>query len=100
MFDGEKNYYEMTFKNKGGLVMPVILKLNYKDGSTEIKRIPAEIWRKNEQEVTKVFTLNKELSSVELDPFKETADVNTSNNTFPRQEETNKFDDFVNKSAD
>jgi hypothetical protein len=100
LFDGEKNYYEMTFKNKGGLVMPVILKLNYKDGSTEIKRIPAEIWRKNEQEVTKVFTLNKELSSVELDPFKETADVNTSNNTFPRQEETNKFDDFVNKSAD
>ena len=66
--------------------MPVILQFNYRDGSSEIKRIPAEIWRQNETEVTKVFVLDKEIENVVLDPFKETADVNEANNHFPPKE--------------
>jgi len=87
----KQNFYEVQLKNHGGLVMPVILQFNYRDGSSEIKRIPAEIWRHNEKEVTKVFVLNKELENVVLDPFKETADVNEANNHFPPKEITSDF---------
>ena len=72
---GDKNYYELTFSNQGGLVMPIILEWTYEDGSTEIDRIPVQIWRKNEAEVTKVFVKDKVVTSVVLDPYKETADI-------------------------
>ncbi len=77
-----RNMYEITFSNKGGLVMPIILEWKYKDGTTEIERIPAQIWRKNENKITKVFVKTKEVASVKLDPFRETADTDESNNTY------------------
>ncbi len=79
---GSKNYYELYFSNKGGLVMPIILEWTFKDGTKEVDRIPAEIWRKNEQNVKKVFVKNKEVQSVKLDPYKETADINEANNSW------------------
>jgi hypothetical protein len=79
---GNKNFYELYFTNKGGLVMPLIIEWTYKDGSKEIDRIPAEIWRKNEKNVAKTFVKNKEVKSVRLDPYKETADIDETNNTW------------------
>ncbi len=76
------NYYEVAFSNIGGMVMPVIVKFEYSDGSEEIKRIPAEIWRKYNDHVTKVFVTKKEVRHITLDPFLETADVDTRNNTW------------------
>ena len=73
----------MTFKNNGGLITPIILEWTYKDGSKEIEKIPAEIWRKNELEVTKLFVKDKEVDNVVFDPYKELSDVNTKNNAFP-----------------
>ncbi len=90
-----KNYYEITFKNEGGLVMPIIIEFNYTDGSSEIRRIPAEIWRMNENEVTKVFVTEKEVKTIQLDPFLETADVAVENNVFPKKESNSRFDDFT-----
>lgn len=80
---GDKNYYELTFKNKGGLVTPVILEWTYTDGSKETERIPVEIWRKNERTFTQVFVKDKTVKSVKLDPWRETADVDETNNTKP-----------------
>lgn len=80
---GDKNYYELKFSNKGGLVMPVILEWTFEDGTTEIERIPVEIWRKNENAFTKVFVKEKEVTGIRLDPFKETADIDESNNNWP-----------------
>jgi hypothetical protein len=80
---GNKHYYELYFRNNGGLVMPLILEWTYADGTQEVERIPAEIWRKNESAVTKVFVKNKPVASIRLDPFRETADVDTSNNEMP-----------------
>lgn len=77
-----KHMYELTFSNKGGLVMPIILEWKYKDGSTEIERIPAQIWRKNENKITKSFIKNKEVASVKLDPYKETVDIDEANNSY------------------
>ncbi len=94
------NFYEVKLKNDGGLVMPVILQFNYRDGSSEVKRIPAEIWRMNEKEITKVFALEKEVANIVLDPFKETADVNEGNNYFPPKEIQSDFQKFKNKKSD
>jgi hypothetical protein len=89
-----KNIYEIKLSNKGGLMMPVIIEWTFKDGSKEIDRIPAEIWRKNESTVTKVFVKEKEVASVVLDPLKETTDVNTADNVFPKRATESKFDQF------
>ncbi len=79
------NYYEVAFSNIGGMVMPVIVKFEYSDGSEEVKRIPAEIWRRYNDHVTKVFVTEKEVRHITLDPFLETADVDTKNNTWTIQ---------------
>ncbi len=90
---GDKNYYELKFSNKGGLVMPIILEWTYEDGTKEVERVPVEIWRQNEEEVTKVFVKDKEVTSVTIDPYKETADIDETNNQWPTKdiEEPTKF---------
>lgn len=87
-----KNLYEITLRNTGGLVSPVIIEWTYKDGSKEIEKIPAEIWRLNEKEVKKVFVKTKEVTNVVIDPHLETADVNTGDNVFPKKISDSKFD--------
>ncbi|MFN8334912.1 MAG: M1 family metallopeptidase [Cyclobacteriaceae bacterium] len=89
-----KNIYEVTFANKGGLVMPVIIEWTYKDGTKEIEKIPAEIWRLNEQVATKTFVKEKEVVNIVLDPKGETADVSLQDNVFPRKDEPSQFDKF------
>ncbi len=92
-----KNIYEVTIKNIGGLVMPVTIEWIFKDGSSEIDKLPTEIWRLNEYEIKKTFVKEKEVSQVNLDPNFEFADTDESNNTFPKQEQESNFDQFKNK---
>jgi hypothetical protein len=89
-----KNLYEVHFSNEGGLVMPIIIEFNFTDGTSQMEHIPAEIWRYNEKEVSKVFYFDKEVESVVLDPERETADVDVQDNIFPRVEQPSKFDEF------
>jgi hypothetical protein len=77
-----KHFYEVTVSNKGGLVMPVIIEWTYKDGTKEVDRIPAQVWRLNEKKVTKFFMKDKEVASIKLDPMRETADIDESNNSW------------------
>jgi hypothetical protein len=93
------NFYEMVFQNIGGLVMPLIIQFNYVDGTSEVERIPAEIWRLNETEVTKVFAKGKEVESIVLDPFRETADIDEGNHYWPRQYLPSKFELFKQSGA-
>ena len=92
--NANKNFYEITFKNKGGLVMPLIIEWEYKDGSKEREVLPAEIWRLNENEVTKVFAKDKEVVNIALDPDLETGDTDATDNVFPRQMSGSRFDQF------
>tara|TARA_Y100000817_G_scaffold48322_2_gene34320 strand:+ start:17784 stop:20036 length:2253 start_codon:yes stop_codon:yes gene_type:complete len=94
--NSDKNFYEVTFENKGGLVTPLIIEWTYEDDSQEIEKIPAEIWRFNEKVVTKVFVKDKVVKNIKLDPLKETADVNTDDNNFPRLVIKSNFDRFNN----
>ena len=93
----KKHAYELSFTNKGGLVMPIILEWKYKDGTSEIERIPAQIWRKNEGHITKAFIKDKEVASIQLDPLKETADIDESNNGWNTIPEPSKFKTFKQK---
>lgn len=88
---GKKNYYELHFTNVGGLVTPLILEWTFKDGTKTIDRIPAEVWRKNENNITKVFVKDKEATAIVLDPFRETADIDESNNLWPVKELPTRF---------
>ena len=95
--EAPNHIYEVTFEKPGGLVMPIILEITYEDGTKERKQYPSQIWRYNENEVQKVFKTNKAIISFVVDPDLETADVDTSNNTWPRKVEETKFDQFKDK---
>ncbi|HQZ42326.1 MAG TPA: M1 family metallopeptidase [Flavobacteriales bacterium] len=93
LLDADLHLYELSFKNIGGLVMPLILEWEFADGTKEIDHIPAEIW-KTSDEVTKVFVKKKEVVSVVLDPFLETADCDLNNNSWPPRMVPTRFDVF------
>jgi hypothetical protein len=88
------NFYIVDLKNIGGLVSPVIFDIEYTDGTHELMRIPAEIWRYNNTEVSKLITTNKEIRTISLDPRLETADVDMANNSFPRRPVKSRFQIF------
>lgn len=92
------NLYEISFVNKGGLVMPIIVEFSFEDGTKEVKRYPAQIWRKNENKITKVFLTNKKAVSIKLDPLRETADIDENNNSWPNTTVPSKFTLFKTKS--
>jgi len=86
------NYYELTIKNKGELVMPVILEFTFTDESKIEERIPVEIWRKNDKEITTVFFFEKEVSGVVLDPYFEVADIDRNDNYWPQRLNPSRFE--------
>jgi aminopeptidase N len=94
MLKAGKNFYEMSFRNAGGLVMPIIVQLQFEDGTTEDHYIPAEIWKMDDEVVKKVFITDKEVAQVVLDPYLETADVDTGNNYYPPRTQLNRFEMF------
>jgi len=95
----DKQFYELTFSNIGGLVMPLIIQVNYKDNTSEVIKIPAEIWKTYEQKVSKVLILDKEVSSFRLDPFLETADTDLGNNSWPQEQIPSRYELFKQKQS-
>jgi hypothetical protein len=89
-----KHFYEISFSNKGGLMMPIIIEWTYTDGTKEVERIPAQVWRLNEKKVVKSFMKDKEVASVRLDPMRETADIDESNNSWNTMPTASKFQIF------
>ena len=89
-----KYFYEVTYDKPGGLPMPLIVEYTYADGSTKNITYPAEIWRKNDKEVKLVLSSTSELTGIIADPKLETADIDTSNNSWPKKEAENDFDKF------
>lgn len=87
----DKHFYEVSFSNKGGLVMPLIIEWTYADGTKETDRIPAQVWRYNENNLTKVFMKDKKAVAIRLDPMRETADIDESNNSWGKIDEPSRF---------
>jgi hypothetical protein len=94
LLNAGKHFYEVHFENVGGLVMPLIIRFTFTDDSTELIRIPVEIWRQYEDKVSKVFIFNKEVKEIRLDPFLETADVDLNNNSWPAEIQPSRYQLF------
>ena len=92
LLDAGYHFYGVTFENQGGLLMPLILRFTLEDGTEEVKRIPAEVWLKNEDEFTKWFNFTQPVVQITLDPFLEMADTDRSDNYWPAMQEPSKFD--------
>lgn len=93
-------FYQITYEKPGGLVMPLIVEYTYADGTTENVRYPVQVWRKNDEQITKAVATEKEIVKVVVDPGLETADVDLDNNSWPREEKEDKFQQFKNKSGE
>ncbi|UAB84552.1 M1 family metallopeptidase [Zunongwangia sp. SCSIO 43204] len=93
-----KYFYQVTFNKPGGLVMPLIVEYTYADGSTEMKKYPVQVWMKNDSQVTKTIATDKEITKVVVDPDLETADIDLSNNSWPKEETPNEFEEFKNNT--
>lgn len=94
LYDSKSYFYEINFSNKGGLVTPLIIEWTYTDGTKELEKIPAYIWRKNEFKISKVFAKTKEVKGIKLDPYRETADIDETNNSWPREYQPSRFELF------
>ncbi|MBT5765362.1 MAG: aminopeptidase, partial [Kordiimonadaceae bacterium] len=92
LLNDDSHIYMLDFSNIGGVIMPIYLEIEYADGSKEEKRFPAEIWKINYKNMTKMIVSDKEIASVTLDPKYETADADMFNNFFPRRILESRFD--------
>lgn len=85
------HFYVASFENVGGLVMPIIVRVHYDDSTHELIRIPAQIWRQNSKSIKRLFITDKEITRMELDPFRETADTELDNNHWPPRLQPSRF---------
>jgi len=97
--NANKHFYEVNFSNLGGLPMPLIIEFTFIDETKQVTRIPAEIWRQYEEKVSKVFILDKEIKSLRLDPFLETADTDLNNNNWPKELQPTKYQLFKQQTV-
>jgi aminopeptidase N len=87
----QRQFYAIDFKNEGGVIMPIILKVNYENGTEETLRLPAEIWRSNSKRISKLILAKDRITSLQIDPLEETADANLDNNHWPSRPVKSRF---------
>lgn len=92
-----KYFYEVEFNKPGGMIMPIIVELQFEDGTSETHKFPEQIWRKSNQTASRVFATTKKIKKIQVDPKLETADIDVSNNAWPKEELSSKFDQLENK---
>ncbi len=100
LLNADMSFVQITFENEGGLIMPIILRVEFADQTDTVVRIPAEIWLKAETEVTKVFPFEKEVVQIELDPFLETADTDLSDNYWPARRQPSRVELFRRRTRE
>jgi len=99
LLNSGKQFYELQFSNIGGIPMPLILQFTFEDGTNELIHVPAEVWRRSEHEITKVFMFDKKVEHIRLDPFLETADTDVNNNSWPEKRQPTRYELFRKKQT-
>jgi len=94
-----KHLYLVDFSNLGGLVTPLVLEIELKSGKKYIERIPAEVWRYSPKKITKLIVTDEPMVSLVQDPYWETADIDTSNNAWPRKLTPSRLELFKTQSG-
>ena len=95
--ESPKYFYQVTYEKPGGLVMPLIVEYTYADGTKKRETFPAQIWRLNDKQVSRAIASQKEIVAITVDPDLETADVDTSNNSWPKEVKESEFNQFKNR---
>lgn len=93
------HFYFVDFENVGGLVMPIPVTLTYEDGTQSETVIPAEIWRMNNERVTRLFVEKKRVVGFEVDAAHRIGDANPTNNAFPSRVPTSRLDAFASSQT-
>ena len=75
----------ITFLNKERMVMPITFEVTYDDGSTEVQRLPVEVWSKSNR-VVHVVKSKQEVVAVRLDPERMLPDNKRGNNSWKADE--------------
>ncbi|MGZ8321281.1 MAG: aminopeptidase, partial [Telluria sp.] len=95
-----KHLYLVDFSNHGGLVTPLVLEIELKSGKKYIERIPAEVWRLSSKKVTKLIVTDEPMVGLTQDPRWETADIDVSNNAWPRKVTPSRLELFKSKKGE
>lgn len=95
-----KRFTIVNFENKGGVIMPLLVELHFEGGGKELRTIPAEIWKKNHKEVSKLFVTKEPVIKVVLDPRKQTADTVLDNNVWPPQIDRDSYTPYRKQKSD
>lgn len=93
------NFYVVEFENVGGLVMPIIMRIHYTDNTNELVTFPVQVWRQNSQKIKKLWVTDKEVARMELDPRRETADTEETNNHWPERFIPSRFQLYKSRSG-
>ncbi|PAM91835.1 aminopeptidase [Flavobacterium sp. IR1] len=91
-FKSPKYFYEVEFNKPGGMIMPILVEITYEDGTKDNYKYPAQIWRKSNETAKKVYATSKVIKSIQIDPQLLTADIDVTNNSWPKVETKSKFD--------
>jgi hypothetical protein len=81
---GLSGQVRIVLMNRGQMVMPAELKLLYDDGTSEVRKLPAEIWLLGSRHALTVDTGAKRLVGLEIDPRHVMPDVERANNRWGR----------------
>lgn len=95
-----KHLYLVDFTNVGGLVTPLVLEIELKSGKKYIERVPAEVWRMSSKKITKLFVTDEPMVGLTHDPYWETADIDVSNNAWPRKVTPSRLELFKTKRGE
>jgi hypothetical protein len=95
-----KHLYLVDFTNVGGLVTPLVLEIELKSGKKYIERVPAEVWRMSSKKVTKLIVTDEPMVGLTQDPYWETADIDVSNNAWPRKVTPSRLELFKSKRGE
>lgn len=95
-----KHFYAIKFEKPGGIPMPLIVEYEYADGTKELVKYPVQVWRKNDKMISKVVATDKEIVKITIDPNQETADIDLSNNSWPKEEPVSEFGAFKDSVKD
>ncbi|MFK3740034.1 M1 family metallopeptidase [Massilia sp. TN1-12] len=94
-----KHLYLVDFSNIGGLVSPLVLEIQLQSGKKYIERIPAEVWRYSPKKITKLIVTDEPMVALTQDPYLETADIDTGNNSWPRKAQPSRLELFKSQQT-
>ena len=83
--------YVVSVENVGGMPMPLVLHVEFKNGMSRRLDIPVEIWRYGDKVVKIPFLSDKEVVRIILDQDNAFGDSDLDNNVFPPNIEEGRF---------